>query len=213
MNKEEYASNSNKSKAAEQQKAIEERRKVEKIVQGPVKVKKKSGLRKLTDTFISEDVSDVKTYVVKDVIVPNVKKLIWEMFTGGLDIALNGKNGSSYRNTKSNASRVSFRDYSNDYNRSRQGSENSSRNRGGYSCDDIIFGSRGEAEEVLSQMIEQLAEYNGTPVAVGDLYALVGLNHNPTDYKYGWTDLGNAYVERCRDGYMLKLPRPVSITD
>lgn len=211
MNNGEYASNSNKSKVIEQQKVAEEKREVKRIVHGPVKVKKKSGLRKLTDTFISEDAPDVKSYVVKDVVVPNVKKIIWEVLTGGLDIILNGKNGS-YRNSKTNASRVSFRDYSNDYNRSRQQSDNSSRNKGGYSCNDIIFGSRGEAEEVLSQLIEMLAEYD-TPVSVAELYALVGESHNHTDWKYGWRDLSNAYVSRCADGYVIKLPRPVPITD
>lgn len=209
MNNEEYASNSNKSKAIEQQKATEEKRKVEKIVQGPVKVKKKSGLRKLTDTFISEDAPDVKSYVVKDVVVPNVKKIIWEVLTGGLDIVLNGKNGS-YRNNRTNANRVSYRDYNNDY-KPRQ-ADTSSRNKGGYSCDDFIFGSRGEAEEVLSQLIEMLAEYD-TPVSVAELYALVGESHNHTDWKYGWRDLSSAYVIRCTDGYMIKLPRPVPITD
>lgn len=209
MNKEEYASNSNKSKV-EQQATVEEKREVKKIVQGPVKVKKKSGLRKLTDTFISEDAPDVKSYVVKDVVVPNVKKIIWEVLTGGLDIVLNGKNGS-YRNNRTNAGRVSYRDYGNDY-KPRQQSDNSSRNRGGYSCNDIILGSRGEAEEVLSQLIEMLAEYD-TPVSVAELYALVGESHNHTDWKYGWRDLSNAYVSRCTDGYVIKLPRPVPITD
>lgn len=209
MNKEEYASNSNKSKV-EQQATVEEKREVKKIVQGPVKVKKKSGLRKLTDTFISEDAPDVKSYVVKDVVVPNVKKIIWEVLTGGLDIVLNGKNGS-YRSNRTNAGRVSYRDYGNDY-KPRQQSDNSSRNRGGYSCNDIILGSRGEAEEVLSQLIEMLAEYD-TPVSVAELYALVGESHNHTDWKYGWRDLSNAYVSRCTDGYVIKLPRPVPITD
>lgn len=209
MNKEEYASNSNKSKV-DQQATVEEKREVKKIVQGPVKVKKKSGLRKLTDTFISEDAPDVKSYVVKDVVVPNVKKIIWEVLTGGLDIVLNGKNGS-YRNNRTNAGRVSYRDYGNDY-KPRQQSDNSSRNRGGYSCNDIILGSRGEAEEVLSQLIEMLAEYD-TPVSVAELYALVGESHNHTDWKYGWRDLSNAYVSRCTDGYVIKLPRPVPITD
>lgn len=210
MNREEFASNSNKSKALKQE-AAEEKRKVNKVVNGTVKTRKKSGLRKFADTFISEDVSDVKSYAVKDVLIPYVKKIIWEVLTGGLDIVLNGKNGT-YRNTRTNASRASFRDYSGDYNRSRQSSDMSSRNRGGFSCNDIILESRGEAEEVLSQMIEMLAEYD-TPVSVAELYALVGETHNHTDCKYGWKDLSSAYVSRCTDGYMLKLPRPVPITD
>ena len=207
MNEHEFLPNSNKSKTEQQ--TVEKKRSVEKVVRGPVKVKNKSGLRKFTDNFISEDMPNVKSYVIKDVIIPSVKKIIWEVFTGGLDIALNGKNGS-YR-SKTNASRVSYRDYY-DENRKRPSVDTSSRARAGYSCDDIILGSRGEAEEVLSQMIEMLHEYD-TPVSVAELYALVGLIHNHTDCKYGWKDLSNAYVSRCTDGYMINLPRPVPITD
>lgn len=210
MNGNEFLPNSNKSKA-EQQAVSDEKRKVEKIVQGSVKVKKKSGLRKITDNFISEDAPTIKSYVIKDVIIPNVKKVIWEVFTGGLDIALNGKNGT-FKNSKTNAGRVSYRDY---YNGSNQApaANTSTRNKGGYSCDDVVFGSRGEAEEVLSQMVEMLQEYDNTPISVGEFYALVGLSHSPVDHKWGWKDLGNAYVSRGTDGYIIKLPRPVPITD
>lgn len=207
MNGNEFLPNSNKSKA-EQQTAVE-KRKVEKVVRGPVKVKKKKGLRKIADEFIAGDATTIKEHMVKDVLVPNIKKLIWEALTGGLDVALNGK-GGSYRG-KTNAGRVSYRDYNNDY-KSARPSENSSRARGGYSCDDIVCGSRGEAEEMLSQLLEMLEEYD-TPVSVAELYALAGLSHNPVDCKWGWKDLSSAYVSRCSDGYMLKLPRPVPITD
>lgn len=211
MNGNEFLPNSNKSKV-EQNAVAEDKRKVEKIVQGSVKVKKKGALRKLTDTFISEDAPTIKAHVMKDVIVPNVKKLIWEALTGSLDIALNGKNGS-YRNNKTNASRVSYRDYYNGGGSQRPSSEPASRNRGGYSCDDVVFGSRGEAEEVLSQMIEMLHEYDNTPISVGEFYSLVGVSHTPVDHKWGWKDLSNASVSRGTDGYVIKLPRPVPIVD
>lgn len=208
MNGNEFLPNSNKSKVEQQNK---EERKVEKIVRGPVKVKKKSGLRKFADEFVAGDATSIKDHMMKDVLVPNVKKIIWEVLTGGLDIFLNGKDGGSYR-SKTNAARVSYRDYYNNDKRP-SSSDNSSRNRGGYSCNDLIFGSRGEAEEVLSQMCEMLAEYDNTPVSVGEFYSLVGEPHTPVDHKWGWKDLSSAYVSRGTDGYVIKLPRPVPITD
>lgn len=205
MNGNEFAPNSNRSKA--EQKAAKER-KFEKIVQGPVKVKKKSGFRKMTDSIIAGDGTTIKTHIKDDVIIPNIKKIIWEVLTGGLDIALNGKNGS-YRNTKPSGPKMS---YNSCYGGNRPIADNSAKAKGGYSCDDIVFASRGEAEEVLSQLIEGLEEYE-TPVSVMELYSMVGLPHTPTDCKWGWKDLSNAYVERRTDGYMLRLPRPVAITD
>lgn len=211
MNGNEYLPNSNKSKA-EQRAANEEKRKVEKIVQGPVKTKKKGGLRKFTDNFITGDKETVKSYIFGDLIVPTIKKFIWEALTGSLDIAMNGKSGSFRNNNKPNAPRMS---YNNCYTGSnnRPTTDNSARARCGYACDDIIFGSRGEAEGILSQMIEMLMEYEGTPVSVQELYTMCGLSHTPTDCKWGWKDLSNAYVERRADGYALRLPRPVSIVD
>ena len=62
--------NSYKSKEASKEK------KVEKIVKGTVKTKKKSEIRKFADIFISEDVGNVKSYVFNDVLVPAVKNAI-----------------------------------------------------------------------------------------------------------------------------------------
>ena len=64
--------NSNKYKQEQLKK--EERPKINKVVRGTVKRSKNSG-SKLADVFISEDVSNVKNYILMDVIVPAVKKL------------------------------------------------------------------------------------------------------------------------------------------
>ena len=58
----EYKSNSHKSKE------VDERKKVGKVVKGKVKTKKKSGITKFTDVFISEDVSSVKSYIIGEVL-------------------------------------------------------------------------------------------------------------------------------------------------
>ena len=65
----EYKPNSNKYKT-------EQRKKQEKVVQGKVRRKKKSEVRKWKDIFISEDVEDVKSYIIMDVIVPTIKNTI-----------------------------------------------------------------------------------------------------------------------------------------
>lgn len=69
-----YKSNSNKSKQEQKQ----PEKKVEKIISGSAKAKKKSEVKKLTDVFISEDISNVKSYIWNDIIVPIVKKAISE---------------------------------------------------------------------------------------------------------------------------------------
>ncbi len=199
-NMEDYKSNSHASKEKEKNR---EEKKVEKIISGNAKAKKKSEFSKFADVFVSEDAGNVKSYILMDVLVPAVKKAISDIVTNGIDMLLYGETGVHKRNGAS--SKVSYRSY---YDRSNR-SSSSSRTRSGYSYDDIILDNRGEAEEVLSRMDEIVATY-GT-VSVADLYDLVGITGAYTDNKYGWTDIRSASVVRVRDGYMIKLPRALPL--
>lgn len=202
---EDYKPNSHKSREVQKDKPVEERKKVDKVVTGIVKTKKKSEIKKFTDVFISEDISNVKTYLLTDVLVPAIKKLVIDTVTDGINMILNGGTGRGHRGT--NASYVSYRQYSDQRDSNRHGNE--SRGRSGYNYDDIILESRGEAEDVLSRM-DELIDIYGT-VSVADMYDLVGKTCNYTDNKYGWTNIRNAEPIRVRDGYMLKLPKALPI--
>ncbi len=197
---EEYKSNSHASKEKEKN---SEEKKVEKIISGNARAKKKSEFSKFADVFVSEDAGNVKSYILMEVLVPAVKKAVSDIVTNGIDMLLYGETGVHKRNGAS--SKVSYRSY---YDRSNRSSSNS-RTRNGYSYDDIILDNRGEAEEVLSRMDEIVATY-GT-VSVADLYDLVGITGAYTDNKYGWTDIRSASVVRVRDGYMIKLPRALPL--
>lgn len=199
----EYKPNSHKFKT-EQTNSSAERKPVEKVVSGSVKVKKNE-MRKLADIFISEDVKNVKSYVLMDVLVPTIKKAIVDIVTDGINMVFFGGTGSRRSNT--NASYVSYRSYSDRNRDDRRYSDNRTRN--GYSYNDITLDNRGEADEVLRRMDELIDEYQ--VVSVADLYDLVGVSSEYTDNKYGWTNLQNASVERVRDGYRLKLPKALPI--
>lgn len=206
MNEISYKSNSHKSREEQQQESLETKKKVEKVVKGPVKAKK-NDIRKFTDIFISEDASNVKSYIFLDVLVPAIKKAISDVVRNGIDMILYGDTGRS--DNRSSASKVSYRNYY-DNGRDRRDVSNQ-KTRTGYSYDDIILDNRGEAEEVLSRM-DELVETYGI-VSVADLYDLVGITGNYTDNKYGWTELTikSARVERVRDGYMIKLPKALPL--
>ena len=195
-----YKPNSNRYKK-EQSNALAERKKIEKVVTGKVKTKKKSEISKLKDTFISEDASNVKSYIVMDVLIPAAKKAISDIVRDGIDMILYGDTHNGHRS--SGASYVSYRSYS-DRDR-RDARRESSRTRVGYDYDDIILESRAEAEEVLRRMDELIETYG--IVSVADLYDLVGKSCNYTDNKYGWTNIRNAEPVRVRDGYLLKMPK------
>lgn len=182
------------------------KKKVEKVVSGNVKVKKKNGVTKFADNFISEDIHNVKSYVITDVLIPSIKRAISEMVTNGIDMILYG--GTGGRSRKGVSDRISYRNY---YDR-RDDDRYRDRDRvrtSPYSFDDIVLDSRGEAEEVLARMDELIDQYG--IVSVADLYDLVGVTGNYTDNKYGWTNIRNAEPIRVRDGYMLRLPKALPI--
>lgn len=195
-----YKPNSNRFK--DEQKQKEREKKVEKVVSGTVITRKKSGVRKLADEFISEDAKNIKSYVIGDVLIPSAKKAIADIVTNVIDMILYG--GSK----RSNADRVSYRKY---YDRDNYSSARttSASSYSRYSYDDIILSTRGEAEDVLLRMDELMDTYG--LVRVADLYDLVGITGDYTDNKYGWTNIRSAEVVRVRDGYMIKMPRAVAI--
>ena len=200
---EDYVSNSHKSKKEEE---IRERKKLEKVVVTPVKQRKKSELKKLTDIFIAEDISNVKSYIIRDVIVPAIKDAIEDV----VHMILRGDSGKSRK--EYNGSKVSYRKY---YDKERD------RERGRYSdvpsylrsdfdCEEYILGSRGEAEAVLSQMDDLIDVYG--VVSVADFCDLLGVGCSYTANKYGWTNIRNAQIVRTRNedgdyGYMIKFPK------
>lgn len=191
--------NSYKSKEATKEK------KVEKIVKGTVKTKKKSEIRKFADVFISEDVGNVKSYVFNDVLVPAVKNAIVDIVTDGINMIFGTSRGKS-KNTYSTNYKGSYVSYST------RRDEPRSRDRGSrdaYSYDDIILDNRGDCEEVLCKMDEIIDMYGVASVA--DLFDLVGVTGNYTDNKFGWTNLRNAEVIHIRGGYKIKMPKALPI--
>ena len=190
----EYKPNSNKYKT-------EQRKKQEKVVQGKVRRKKKSEVRKWKDMLFSEDVEDIKTYIVMDAIVPTIKNTI-------LDVVSMCLFGDTAKRSK-NHNTVSYnRDYSSASRSGRTNRRNTTSSL--YDFDDIIFDSRGEAEDVLDHMGEIMDAYNGV-VTVADFYALAGVTGTWTDDNYGWTNLSRATVQRTRDGFIINLPKAIPV--
>lgn len=197
--------NSHKYKA---EKEAAEKKKVEKVITGNVKVKEQSKVRKLTGSLISEDASSVKSYIVTDVFIPAVKKLVSDIVKDGIEMLLYG--GTRPKDRSSNGYRanyVSYNKYSDRRDERYVRPDSSHRQRLDYG--DVYFDNRGDAEEVLDQMGDMLDRYD--MVSVADLYDAVGLSCPHTWNKYGWTNLRDAKVVRTSEGYTIKLPRALPL--
>lgn len=190
----------NSHKYREEQKEKPERQRLEKVVQGTVKTKKKSEVSKFKDVFIAEDAATIKTYLLTDVLLPALKNTIEDVVTNGIRMLLRGDTAA--RKSGGGASKIS---YDRMYDRKDDRPSTNYRNRSVYDYDDVILETRGEAEAVIDRLCEAIDEYGHT--SIGDLNDLVGRTGRYTDNNYGWTDLHNARAVRTRDGYVLDLPR------
>lgn len=192
---ENYKPNSDKYREGQQK---DSEKKVEKVITGVAKAKKKSEVRRFADSFLAD--------IWSDVMVPAIKKIITE----SIDTMLYGQPRRSSNITSSTASYNS----NNYWKASNSGGNNQNhgnyRSGGSYNYNDIVVESRGEAEDVLSRMDDLIATYG--VVSVADLYDLVGITGKYTDNKYGWSDIKSANVVRVGDGYLLKLPKALPLT-
>ena len=153
---EDYKSNSDKARQEQQSE-----KKVEAVITGAAKTRKKGEMQKFADVFIAEDANNVKSYILMEVIVPAVKKAISDIVTTGIDMILYGEAGRSKKN--GTASKVSYRNYYDQgTDRVRAGSVGNRRNTPDY--DDSI-----KAFECLTGHISGLCTLSGKLTCFGSL--------------------------------------------
>lgn len=79
-----------------------------------------------------------------------------------------------------------------------------------FDIDQVSFGSRKEAANVLDSLADILDQY-GT-VTVADFYDETGLKDPcDSDTRYGWKDIDDAYVVKVRSGWSISLPDPIKL--
>lgn len=202
-----YSSNSNKTRL-EQRESEENRVKARSVVQTPATAKEPGAINKFSKIFIEEDLRTVTSYVLKDMLVPTIKKMLYE----GVGIML-GINHDPYSPRREN-NEPSYRSYYNNQ-RNRRGAVTEYPRDDSRIVHDYLntkFYSRSDAEAVLAEL-EAIIEANGY-TTINDFY--IAANMKPRDYTYdnhGWGDLQAARIIKefdyrdDRTYYYLKLPR------
>lgn len=202
-----YKPNSHKYK--EEQKELQAKKKdLKPVVSGKTK-RKKNEIRRFTDIFFVDDWETIKSYIKDDILIPAAKKAFYDVVEGSLSMSLFGGRGGG-SNRKSSIDRVSYRDYSAS-SRKDDRKNDTYRSRSVLDYDDILFSSKGDAELVLTRLIEAIETYD--TVSVADFYDLSNVRDIPTTANnYGWDNLSKAYVDRVRDGYVIRFPkiRPIN---
>ncbi len=194
--------NSHKYKAEQQ---MLENKQIKKVVKGQAKARKKNEISKLTGAIISEDAANVKSYILSDVLIPAVKKLISDIVKDGIEMMLYGTTGGSRSSSKGkvNYAGISRERRDDRYQRDREVRSN------WLNYDDISYEYKEDAIAVLNDMQDVIDQYGF--VTVADMFDMSELTAPHTAHKYGWTSIRTAEPVRTRDGYIIKLPRAMPI--
>lgn len=200
-----YKGNSNKSKELPTEVDREE---PQKITRGNVSLKKETLGKKFAETFLMDNLTNVKNYIWNDVLVPGIKDTVCDIMDTTLHM-LFYKSPNGRRTTKpSSNSRVSYSSYYRESDTPKK--QNKSNNNGRYAYNDIIFEERGDALEVMNRMREIFDKYG--LVRLSEYYDYAGVTTDLDNYTlrdWGWTDLndGNMQLLKDRDGYRIRLPK------
>lgn len=183
------------------------KKKVDKVVSGNVRTQKKTKATKLADIFIADDMDSVGKYIFSEVLIPSLKKTLADAVKTGIDKLLYGDGAADISASRTPASKISYSNYYTNNSSIRRDVVSPSEET--YDYNNIILASRGDAEAVLMGMDDIIAKYE--IVSVADLYDLVGITGKYTDYKYGWSDIRSARIERVRDGYRIRMPKALPL--
>lgn len=206
-------SNTDKEKAERNQ---EEREVLPKLVNSPAKRRKKPLGRKFKDAVTGDDARSAFSYTFFDVVVPAIKGMALDAVNETLSRLLYGDVRGRARPSVGGLGTNNYVPYN------RIGQKISSsvssqaaraispKARATHDFDEIILGSRGEAQLVLDGLMQRIAQYD--VATVSDLYDFVGITGSFTDNKWGWYDLTGSTIDRAgREGYLLTLPRPEAL--
>ena len=183
-----------------------ERKKMKPVVKGPVVQQKPTFWSKFKGAFMVES-GNIGEFIVYDILIPGLRNTISEMGFGLIEMFFGrgyGRGSSDRLVRDKGRSYFSYNSISDRDKRDRREVNRDDRAR--HDFGNIIYTSRGEAEEVLSNLVDLTIEYG--EATVGAFYELSNIEPNQTDYRYGWTNLRDAYTERIRGGYTINFPQP-----
>lgn len=178
-----------------------------------VKVKKKSGLDKLADIFIRDDLESVGGRIMKEIILPNAMQTLRNIWVKSFDMIFKTDSGSSSSGSSNNGGtgRVNVVNYNNVISNSSQSTMvNMMTRQAVYDYAKICFASVDDARRVVEQMRE-IIRVNRF-VTIARYMELTQTNPLPQDYNWCWTNLdkvGIGYTNDRNFPYYLQLPNPV----
>ena len=176
---------------------------------GEVIIRKTPIGRKLKQIFFGGDFKGAARQTVAEVLIPDMRELIWDSFTGFAKkiVFPSGRDQARSRGPISTSSRTT-------YNMPIQRSAYSSAmlpgqpphlsRHGRMQMEDIILPMKEDCEIVLDYLMDIIDKEKVATKA--DLMHILGRPWDYTAQMWGWGFLGNAEIVQLREGFLLDLP-------
>jgi len=172
-------------------------------------VRKKSFAQSIAQTFLGQEAKGMVQYVLQDVLIPAAKNTIQEMVQSGIEMLLFGETRPSGRNRDKGKTIVSYGSFYKDRDERRDPRHRGS-SRDKFGLEDIYFPTPKEANDVLSELCDQLEEYEW--VTVADYFDIAGIDGASWIHsKWGWDNLKRSKCIHTRGGYQVVLPEPEEV--
>lgn len=190
-------------------------KKAEKVVVGEVTSRPQSLGKRLKNALIGGDSKSALQYVIVEVVIPQAKDMLAEATTQAIERFIFGEGRSGYRRPSGRTTGSSYTNYTRYSDKGNRPLSRTIREERptislrSNDLEDLVFESRADAQAVLEQMYEFLEEYH--LVSVADLMTMIDKTSRHTDHKWGWESLQGSDIRTTRGGYLLILPRPISL--
>lgn len=212
-----FPSNSHKDKE-EKDREQRTRREVKQVA--VAKRNKKSTGQRIREIFVGRELDEDQSlieYLAYDICLPAFRNMVFDTVQNGMSMLLFGEPTGPRSSATTRTSSGRYTNYSSYSSTGRRETRPSEREtsmrrsrRDKIYNDDLIFSTRGEAYEVVDNMLDALDDYGA--VSLAELYALTGIDSDPTDNSYGWkldeshSGIDGYSVRPIRDGFRLTLP-------
>lgn len=167
---------------------------------------------RLIGLFFEGDLQSAMNYIIYDLAIPQVKTAVLE----GMKVLFYGSSRGSSDPRQSSQVHTSYAAYyygggnAKQTQQSQKQAQNLPKTLKKSDPRLITVADRGSAERILAELRQNIATYGHTSVA--DLFDMVNIPSEWTNYDYGWRNLDDARVRPCQEGYWFDLPEAYPIS-
>lgn len=186
---------------------------VKKVISGEATARKKGVMATIAEYFSGDDFKTIAKGVLVEVVLPELKSLLFNATTQGLERRLWGRDARRgipgngyipYNRIGGNVVQAVV-----NAKNATAAAQPAPAEKPAAAFDSVVVPSRADAQAVLDEMGNIIDQYG--MVFLADFYDMVGYPTTHVDNKWGWYNMHGQSIRPVANGFLLVLPRPVPI--